>query len=55
MDENGNNKYLLTNKSLIISEGLPCINPGEINTFHIQYLLDKANETYICNTFIFIY
>ena len=52
MDENGNNKYLLTNKSLIISEGLPCINPGEINTFHIQYLLDKANETYICNTFI---
>ena len=47
-----NNNYLLTNESLIISEGLPCINPGLINTYHLQYLLNKENESYICNTFI---
>ena len=46
------NNFLLTNESLFISEGLPCINPGEINTYHIQYLLNKKNESYICNTFI---
>ena len=49
---NNNDYYLLTTESLIISEGYPCINPGEINTYHIQYLLNKANESYICNTFI---
>ena len=49
---NNDNYYLLTTESLIISEGLPCINPGEINTYHIQYLLNKANESYICDTFI---
>ena len=49
---NGDNNYLLTNESFEISEGLPCINPGEINTYHIQYSLSKANESYICNTFI---
>ena len=47
-----NKNYLLTNESLIISEGLPCINPGEINTYHLQYLLNKENESYICNTSI---
>ena len=45
-----NNNYLLTNESLYISEGYPCINPDEINTFHIQYLLSKANSSYTCNT-----
>ena len=49
---NNNDYYLLTTNSLIISEGFPCINPGEINTYHIQYLLNKANESYICNTLI---
>ena len=49
---NNNDYYLLTTNSLIISEGFPCINPGEINTYHIQYLLNKENESYICNTFI---
>ena len=44
--------YLLTNESFKISEGLPCINPGKINTYHIQYLLSKANKSYICDTFI---
>ena len=50
--DNENSNYLLTTESLLISEGLPCINPGEINTYHLQYLLSKANESYICNTFI---
>ena len=49
---NNNDNYLLTTNSLIINEGIPCINPGEINTYHIQYLLNKANESYICNTYI---
>ena len=44
--------YLLTNESFKISEGLPCINPGEVNTYHTQYLLSKANKSYICDTFI---
>ena len=53
IEDNSNNKnYLLISESLIISEGLPCINPGEINTYHLQYLLNKENESYICNTFI---
>ena len=52
LNSEDNNNFLLTNESLIISEGLPCINPGEINTYHIQYLLNKKNESYICNTFI---
>ena len=47
---NENNNYLLTNNSLFVSEGYPCINPEEINTFHIQYKLSKANNNYICNT-----
>ena len=41
---------ILINDSFIISEGYPCINPEEINTYHIQYLLSKANNTYICET-----
>ena len=45
-----NDNYLLTNDSFIISEGYPCINPYEINTYHIQYILSKANSTYICKT-----
>ena len=53
LEEDNNNKdSLLTNESFVVSEGLPCINPEEINTYHIQYLLNKANESYICNTFI---
>ena len=51
-DNLNSNNSLLTNESLFISEDLPCINPGEINTFHIQFLLSKANESYICNTVI---
>ena len=47
---NENNNYLLTNNSLFMSEGYPCINPEEINTFHIQYKLSKANNYFICNT-----
>lgn len=47
---NENNNYLLTNDSLTISEGYPCINPDEINTYHIQYILSKANESFICDT-----
>ena len=31
-----NNNFLLANDSLFISEGYPCINPDEINTYHIQ-------------------
>ena len=52
LNEDDNSNFLLTNESFFISEGLPCINPGEINTYHIQYLLNKKNESYICNTFI---
>lgn len=44
------NNFLLTNDSLIISEGYPCINPDEINTYHIQYILSNANNSYVCNT-----
>ena len=44
--------YLITNNSFTISEGYPCINPEEINTYHIQYLLSKANNSYICKTSI---
>ena len=49
-NENKKNNFLLTNDSLFISEGYPCIKPDEINTFHIQYILSKANESFICNT-----
>ena len=49
-NENENNNYLLTNDSLIISEGYPCIKPDEINTYHIQYILSKANDSFICDT-----
>ena len=51
-DNNENKYYLLTNNFLKFSEGLPCIKADEKNTFHIQYLLDKDNESYICNTTI---
>ena len=51
-ENNNHNNYILTNNSLFISEGLPCINPEEINTFHIQYKLSKAKNYYICNTHI---
>lgn len=44
--------YLITNDSFSISEGYPCINPEEINTYHIQYLLNKANNSFICKTSI---
>jgi len=44
------NKFLLTNDSLFISEGYPCINPDEINTYHIQYILSNKNNSYICDT-----
>ena len=52
LNSDDNSNFLLTNESFFISEGLPCINPGEINTYHIQYLLNKKNESYICDTFI---
>ena len=44
--------YLITNNSLILSEDYPCINPEEINTFHIQNILSKVNNSYICKTSI---
>ena len=47
---NEDNNYLLTNESFFISEGLPCIKPDEINTYHIQYILSKANDSFICDT-----
>ena len=51
-NNNENKYYLLSDNFLKFSEGLPCIKPDEKNTFHIQYLLDKDNESYICNTAI---
>ena len=45
-----NNNFLITNESFLISEGLPCIKPDEINTYHIQYILSRANESFICDT-----
>ena len=47
-DDNSN--FLLTDDSLFISEGYPCINPDEINTYHIQYILSNKNNSYICDT-----
>ena len=44
--------YLFTNGSLTVSEGYPCINPEEINTYHIQYILSKANNVFTCKTSI---
>ena len=49
-NEDNNNAFLLTNESFIISEGYPCINPEEINTYHIQYILSNAQNLYVCNT-----
>ena len=49
-NEDISNTFLLTSDSYIISEGLPCINPEEINTYHIQYILSNANNLYVCNT-----
>ena len=49
-ETNDNNNFLLTNDSLFISEGYPCINPNEINTYHIQYILSNKNNSYICDT-----
>lgn len=47
-DDNSN--FLLTDDSLFISEGYPCINPDEINTYHIQYILSNKKNSYICDT-----
>ena len=50
LNETDDNNFLLTNESLFISEGYPCINPDEINTYHIQYILSNKNNSYICDT-----